>query len=168
MDTNRLSVGIALGATGVLIAICAYALLAHANPAVPAVGTDMNCPTIVNGWPDVVGSPDGNIMTCFSAPIGQQVFGTRVQTDATGLYTWTFPAGCQHVGNIPYFNAVAEGPTPQGGVTVNPQVEGVPTATAVSFRVTRVSATTVALLGLTILSVNTPTATYLDLSCAPQ
>jgi hypothetical protein len=95
-------------------------------------------------------------------------FGARVQTDATGVYTWTFPAGCQHSSNIPYFNAVAEGPTPQGGVTVNPQVEGVPTATTVSFRVTKVTATTVALLGLTILSVPGNSATFLDLTCAPQ
>lgn len=95
-------------------------------------------------------------------------FGFRGQTDATGLYVWTFPSGCQHAGNIPFFSAIAEGPTPQGGVTVNPQVEGIPTATTVSFRVTRVSATTVALLGLTILSVATSAATYLDLSCSPQ
>lgn len=95
-------------------------------------------------------------------------FGLRVQTDSSGLYVWTFPAGCQHSGNIPYFNAIAEGPTPQAGTTVNPQVEGVPTATTVSFRVTRVSATTVALIGLTILSVQAASATYLDLTCAPQ
>lgn len=95
-------------------------------------------------------------------------FGARVQTDATGLYTWTFPTGCQRSSNIPYFNAIAEGPTPQAGVTINPQVEGVPTATTVSFRVTKVTATTVALLGLTILAVPGNSATFLDLTCAPQ
>lgn len=94
--------------------------------------------------------------------------GIRVQTDATGLYVWTFPAACLNAGNIPYFNGIPEGPTPQAGVAVNVQVEGVPTATVVSFRVTRVTATTVALLGLTILSVNTPAATFLDLTCAPK
>lgn len=168
MDINKLSVGIALGATGVLIALVAYSLFAHAAPAVPAVGTDMNCPAPVNSWPDVVGSQDGTTMTCFPTPIGTQVYGARVTTDGTGLYAWTFPAGCLHSGNIPFFTAVAEGPTPQGGVTINPQVEGVPTATTVSFRVTKVSATTVALLGLTILSVNSPSASVLDLECAPQ
>lgn len=95
-------------------------------------------------------------------------FGARAQTDTTGLYVWTFPTGCKNAGNIPYFSAVAEGPSPQSGVTVNPQVEGVPTATTVSFRVTRVTATTVSLIGLTILSVTAASATFLDLTCAPQ
>lgn len=184
-----------------LIGVCIVALWAtgRANPLVPAVGTDMGCPTIIGGVPDVIGTTDTASLTCFQAPTSMgpqgpagatgstgatgsqgatgatgaagtnaQNYGARAQTDATGLYVWSFPAGCQHSGNIPYFNAIAEGPTPQGGVTVNPQVEGVPTATSVSFRVTKVTATTVALLGLTILSVPGNSVTYLDLTCAPQ
>lgn len=164
-DYNKVSIGAGLGACGVLVALLVYVVLAHANPMVPAVNTDMNCPAIVGSVPDVIGSSDGNAMTCF--PI-TTTYGLRVLTDATGLYVWTFPAGCQHSGNIPYFNAIAEGPTPQAGITINPQVEGAPTATTASFRVTKVTATTVALLGLTILSVNTPAAAFLDLTCAPQ
>lgn len=193
---NKLSVGIALGATGVLFAIIIYAIIAHANPMVPAVNTDMNCPAISDGIPDVIGSSDGIAMTCFTAPTSMgpqgptgatgsqgstgatgatgsagsnaQNYGARVATDSSGLYVWTFPSGCQHSGNIPYFNAIAEGPTPQGGVTVNPQVEGTPTATTVSFRATKLTATTVALIGLTILSVPGNSVTELDLTCAPQ
>lgn len=181
MDNKARMLGAGLMFSLIAVVVVILWATGHANPLVPAVGTDMACPAIVGGIPDVVGSADGNSMTCFVAPTsvgptGPQGpagtpalnYGARAQTDATGLYVWTFPAGCLHSGNIPYFNAIAEGPTPQGGTTVNPQIEGVPTATTVSFRVTRVSATTVALIGLTILSVNNPVATYLDMSCAPQ
>lgn len=166
---TKLVLGMLLGSSAVLAGAVIYAGLSKAAPFVPPVNTDMACPAIVNGWPDMLGSPDGTSITCFPAPTTPSpVYGTRVQTDGTGLYTWSFPAGCKNASNIPYFNAIAEGPTPQGGVTVNPQIEGVPTATGVSFRVTRTTATVVALLGLTILSVNTPGATYLDLTCSAQ
>lgn len=148
------------------VAVCAVIYIAKATPTVPPVGTDMLC----NGpFPEYIGTPDGAALGCWPLPaITAQVFGTRVQTDATGLYVWTFPAGCLNNSNIPYFSAVAEGPTPQGGTTVNPQVEGVPTATTVSFRVTKVSAVVVALIGLTVLSVPAQSATYLDLTCSPK
>lgn len=92
-------------------------------------------------------------------------------TDNTGFYAWTFPVACVNGGNVPEITAIAEGPNPQAGVNVNVQVEGTPSATAASFRVTKTTATVVALLGLTITVASTGTAvgtTVLDLTCAPQ
>lgn len=94
-----------------------------------------------------------------------------VNTDNTGLYVYTFPAACKDGSNIPIFNAVPQGPNPQAGVSVNVQAEGVPTSTSVSFRVTKNTATTVALIGLTVAVTAAGTGvgvTGLNISCIKQ
>lgn len=95
----------------------------------------------------------------------------RATTDTSGLYAWTYPASCLNAGHIPYITAVAEGPNPQAGSNVNVQLEGAPSASMASFRVTKTANTTVALLGLTITVAVTGAsigATTLDLGCSPQ
>ncbi len=77
---------------------------------------------------------------------------TRAQTDADGLYTWTFPTPFAG-GVVPHVWGIAEGPNPVAGVLVNAQLEGPPTNTLARIRVTKTNASVVALLGLTILSV---------------
>jgi len=71
---------------------------------------------------------------------------------ATGLYTWTFPVAFAN-GVVPICNAIAICPS---GTTdlINVQQEGDATATQVTFRITRYQQSVVALLSLTILSVN--------------
>ena len=75
----------------------------------------------------------------------------RVQSGANGLYTWTFSPPFTG-GVTPIVVAVAE---TANGVTdvINVQVEGTPTSTGCTLRVTRTNVSAVALLGLTILSV---------------
>ncbi len=87
----------------------------------------------------------------------------RVATASTGLYTWTYPTPFAN-GVVPIIECCAEGPDPQGGVTVNAQLEGVPTNTSCKIRVTRTASTVVALIGLTILSVSTSVATVVHLT----
>lgn len=87
----------------------------------------------------------------------------RVTTASTGLYTWTYPVA-YGTGVIPVIECCAEGPDPQSGVTVNAQVEGTPTNTSCKIRVTRTASTVVALIGLTILSISTSTATEVHLT----
>jgi hypothetical protein len=71
---------------------------------------------------------------------------------ATGLYTWTFPTAFG-AGVVPVCNSIAICPS---GTTdlINVQQEGDATNTQVVFRVTRYQQSAVALIGLTILSVN--------------
>lgn len=73
-------------------------------------------------------------------------------TDTTGLYAWTYPVA-YGAGVVPIVWAMAEGPNPSAGVLVNIQLQGPPTNTSCSFRVTKTNQAVVALLGLTILSV---------------
>lgn len=87
----------------------------------------------------------------------------RVTTASTGLYTWTYPVAFAN-GVVPIIECAAEGPDPQGGVTVNAQVEGTPTNTAAKIRITRTASTVVALIGLTILSISTSVATVVHLT----
>lgn len=82
---------------------------------------------------------------------------------ASGLFTWTFPNPFT-AGVVPICNAMAICPS---GVTdvVNVQQEGDATETSVTFRVTRYQQSIVALIGLTILSVNAgvPASTKISL-----
>jgi len=73
-------------------------------------------------------------------------------TDAAGLFVWTFPTPFSS-GVTPICWAMAQGPNPAGGVLVNIQLEGTPSNTTASFRVTKTTQAVVSLLGLTILSV---------------
>lgn len=77
----------------------------------------------------------------------------RMTSAADGLITWTFNPPFTN-GVTPIISAIAETTT---GVTdvINVQIEGVPTATSATLRVTRTNRSTVALLGLTILSLPT-------------
>lgn len=86
----------------------------------------------------------------------------RQTTASTGLYTWTYPVA-YGAGVVPVIECCCEGPDPQGGVTVNAQVEGTPTNTSCKIRVTRVASTVVALIGLTILAVSASSATVVHL-----
>lgn len=74
----------------------------------------------------------------------------RMTSAADGLVTWTYSTPFSN-GVTPIISAIAETGT---GVTdvINVQVEGTPTATSATLRVTRTNRSTVALLGLTILS----------------
>lgn len=74
----------------------------------------------------------------------------RMTSAADGLITWTFNPPFTN-GVTPIISAIAETAT---GVTdvINVQIEGTPTATAATLRVTRTNRSTVALIGLTILS----------------
>lgn len=69
----------------------------QASPAVPAVGTDMNCPALSGGIPNVVGSTDNLSLTCFAAPTNtgpQGVPGTNGQTPSITIGTVSsLPAG---------------------------------------------------------------------------
>lgn len=87
----------------------------------------------------------------------------RATTAGTGLYTWTYATPFAN-GVVPVIECCAEGPDPQNGVTVNAQLEGTPTNTSCKIRVTRTAATVVALIGLTILSISTSTATVIHLT----
>lgn len=165
---NKLALGIVLGATAVLAGAVIYAGLGKASPFVPPVNTDMNCPTIVGSWPDMVGSADGTTMTCFAAPVS--LYSAAVTTDTSGLYTWTFPDGC-NTGTVPKVWAIAQGPSPQAATNINVQIEGAPSTSTASFRVTKTTSTVVALLGLTISVAATGTgigATTIEIFCQPQ
>lgn len=74
----------------------------------------------------------------------------RLQCAADGTLTWTYSTPFTN-GVVPRIVAVAE---TTSGVTdvINVQVEGTPTNTQAVLRVTRTNRSTVALLGLTILS----------------
>lgn len=87
----------------------------------------------------------------------------RVQTDATGAYTWTFPTPYA-AGSVPVIEIVAEGAVGSTDV-VNVQTSGPPSNTQVTVRVTRTVQSVVSLLGLTILSVPTSVGvTYVDIT----
>lgn len=74
----------------------------------------------------------------------------RMTSGADGLINWTYSTPFTN-GVTPIISAIAE---TTSGVTdvINVQVEGTPTATNATLRVTRTNRSTVALLGLTILS----------------
>ncbi len=75
----------------------------------------------------------------------------RLQSASDGSLTWTFSPPFD-VGVIPTIQAIAETGVGVQDV-VNVQIEGVPTNTSVTVRVTRTQRSVVALLGLTILSI---------------
>lgn len=77
----------------------------------------------------------------------------RMSSAADGSLAWTFNPPFTN-GVTPIIAAIAE---TASGVTdvINVQVEGVPTSTSANLRVTRTNRSTVALLGLTILSLPT-------------
>lgn len=78
---------------------------------------------------------------------------SRMTSAADGSLVWTFSPPFTN-GVTPIISAIAETPT---GVTdvINVQIEGTPTSTSANLRVTRTNRSTVALIGLTILSLPT-------------
>jgi hypothetical protein len=76
---------------------------------------------------------------------------TRMQSLANGTLVWTFDPPFD-VGVVPRVYAIAETGV---GVTdvINAQLEGTPTNTQATIRITRTQQSVVALLGLTILSI---------------
>ncbi len=67
-------------------------------------------------------------------------------------FTWTYPTPFG-AGVVPICNAIAQ--TPSGNTDlINVQIDGVPTNTAVTFRITRYSQSFLSLLGINILGVN--------------
>lgn len=83
---------------------------------------------------------------------------SRMTSAADGSLTWTFNPPFTN-GVTPIISAIAE---TTAGVTdlINVQIEGTPTATSANLRVTRTNRSTVALIGLTILSLpSSPGAT---------
>lgn len=82
----------------------------------------------------------------------------RMTSAVDGSLTWTFNPPFTN-GVTPIISAIAE---TASGVTdvINVQVEGTPTSTTANLRVTRTNRSTVALIGLTILSLpSSPGAT---------
>lgn len=87
----------------------------------------------------------------------------RLQCAADGTLTWTFNPPFD-VGAVPRVQAIAEVTFGTTDV-VNAQIDGTPTNTEVKIRVTRTNRSTVALLGLTILSLPTqPGVTWVHMS----
>jgi hypothetical protein len=77
----------------------------------------------------------------------------RMTSAADGSLVWTFSPPFTN-GVTPIISAIAE---TASGVTdvINVQIEGTPTSTSASLRVTRTNRSTVALIGLTVLSLPT-------------
>lgn len=90
---------------------------------------------------------------------GAEVQRIRVATNASGLYTWTYPIPFAP-GVVPVIECSCEGPDPQNGTVVNVQIEGIPTNTSCKIRVNR-STTTIQVLGISVLSLATSVATII-------
>ncbi len=75
----------------------------------------------------------------------------KLTTNAAGAVTWTYPIAFG-AGVVPIIEAVVQA---ANGVTdvINVQLDGAPTNTSVTLRVTRTQLSLVALIGLTILSI---------------
>lgn len=67
-------------------------------------------------------------------------------------FTWTYPTPFA-AGVVPVCNAIAQTPTGNTDL-INVQIDGAPTNTAVTFRITRYSQSFLSLLGINILGVN--------------
>ena len=93
------------------------------------------------------------------APTVQAVQRTRVQTNATGDYTWTYPVAYAP-GVIPVITAVSESASstvPQGV-----QIVGVPTNTSATFKVINLPSTSV--LSIVVLGAPTAAQAYIHLT----
>lgn len=82
----------------------------------------------------------------------------RVQTDASGNYTWTYPVAFNG-GSVPRISALVE--TSSGTVPYNVQIVGTPTATSTVLKV--LSSPTLTVLGINVLGSSVGTQSYLDL-----
>lgn len=71
---------------------------------------------------------------------------------STATYTWTYPVAFG-AGVVPICNAIAQ-TAPGATDLINVQIDGVPTNTQCTFRITRYQQSVAALLGLTVLSLN--------------
>lgn len=86
----------------------------------------------------------------------------RVQTDGSGLYSWTFPSA-YGAGVTPVVSCSAEGPNGSAN-QYNCQLNGVPTNTGAAFKVTTISGTSISLVGLLNLTLTTASpSTYIDI-----
>lgn len=125
------------------------------NPGVSQAALDAQIPKPASAMPPAVsdtGAKGGDVAQYALADHthASRVRRIRAQSDASGLVVWTFNPPFD-VGVVPVVTGQAE---TAAGVTdvVNVQVEGTPTNTTANLRVTRTNRSTVALLGLTILS----------------
>lgn len=87
----------------------------------------------------------------------------RLLIPATGTLAVTFSSSFT-AGVVPLCSVTAEAAAGDTNV-VNAQIDGTPTATGMTIRITRTAQSAVALLGLTILSVPTQIATYAHYIC---
>lgn len=78
------------------------------------------------------------------------------QAVSTSTYTWTFPTAFS-AGVVPVCNAIAE-TAPGSTELINVQIDGPPTNTQCTFRITRYQQSVASLLGLTVLSLNSTPA----------
>lgn len=96
----------------------------------------------------------GPVSNQFTGPLHTHASKARkgIQAVSAATYVWTFPTPFGS-GVVPICNGIAQ---TTAGVTdlYNVQIDGVPTNTQVTFRITRYSQSVVALIGLTILSFN--------------
>lgn len=81
---------------------------------------------------------------------GSVITKASVNTDATGLYAWSYPAPCTSGST---FWAIAEGTNPFANTVVGVQLEGAATASTQSFRVNKGAITAVSLLGISLVSI---------------
>lgn len=144
-----------------------------------AAGTISSLPTGSTPTINNSGSSSAAVFN-FAIPVGltgsQGISGAgwipaKLTTNTSGAITWTFPAGCIGSGNAPAIVYAAEGPNPAGTTSVNVQTVGTVGVTTVGFQVTKQTATTVALIGLTIAVTASGTgvgATIIDVGCLAQ
>ncbi len=92
-------------------------------------------------------------------PVPQAIQRTRVQTDASGNYTWTYPVAYPS-GVVPVLTAISESASstvPQGV-----QIVGVPTNTSATFKVINLPSTSV--LSIVVLGAPTAAQAYIHLT----
>lgn len=149
---------------GLVVALFAVAASKMAHPQIYSV-------TPQQGGKGTAGSAGSNGTNGTNGINGAGWIPAKLTTNTSGVVTWTFPAGCIGSGNPPTIVYGAEGPNPAAGTTVNVQTTGTVGVTTVIFQVTKQTATTVALLGLTIAVTASGTgvgATVLDVGCLAQ
>lgn len=131
---------------------------AHADLSIPPrmvldIGTVTPEAYGVAPWVTNTGTPGAPTLN-FGIPAGapgtvQQA--ASLTTIAAGTVSWTYPVAYAG-GVVPIIECVAIA-TVSTTYTINCQLDGAPTNTQAKFRVTRADVTTVALLGLNILSI---------------
>ena len=125
--------------------------------------TDAATVTQVNAKLTIPTGTTGQYLNGLGAPVNfptiQAIQRLRVQTDASGNYTWTYPTAYPS-GVVPVISAVSESASstvPQGV-----QIVGVPTNTSATFKVINLPSTSV--LGIVVLGAPTAAQAYIHIT----